>query len=288
MDRVQRTLLMLLAIWAAEGGTGEQARLLGQASDQSVSVRGRVVVHETGEPLEGAAVLLTPDAGDLDLPGGGTRQTGPTGVFVFPQVPPGLYRLSASMLGYTDLLDTLRVEAGAALEVTLPLSVSPVPLEPIIVVVGRRPVGPLAAFERRRETQRGVFVTREDIEARNTREFTDLLRSLPGIRLVPTDTYGNRVYFRGGCTPDIWVDGIQVGTTTDLDAFLRPEDLEAVEVYRGPELPGEFGSNLCGAVVAWSRRGFTPDAADTQRSLVRQLIFAGSLVLGIIGFRIIS
>lgn len=284
--RAQRSLMVLLVMLAAQGVLGDRTRLLGQVSDQSASVRGWVVEHETGEPLEGVEVSLA--SGPDGLPGAGTQLSGTGGTFLFPAVPPGLYRLSAILLGYTDLRDTLRVEAGAELEVTLPLSVSPVPLEPVIVVVRRRPVGPLVGFERRRETQRGTFITRHDIEAKNPQEFTDLLRALPGIRLVPTATFGNRVFFRGGCTPDIWVDGTHVGTTTDIDVFLRPEHLEAVEVYRGPELPGEFGSNLCGAVVAWSRRGPTSEGADEDRTLKRQLIFAGALVLTVLGIRLIG
>ena len=67
-----------------------------------------------------------------------------------------------------------------------------------------------------------------------------------------------------------------MGTTVDIDSFLRPEDLEAVEVYRGPDLPGEFGTNLCGAIVAWTRRG---GPSTEGRSLNKQLIFAGSFLL---------
>ncbi len=215
-------------------------------------------------------------SGPDSLPGGVTQIVGPGGTFVFPVVLPGLYHLSVTLLGYTDLRDTLRVESASELELTLPLSVSPVALEPIVVVARRRPIGPLAGFERRRQRLRGTFLTREDIEASNPYEFTDLLRPLPGVRLVPTSTLGNRVFFRGGCVPDLWLDGTHIATTTDIDSFLRPEDLEAVEVYRGPELPGEFGTNLCGAIVAWTRRG---GPAPEGRSLRRQLMFAASFVL---------
>jgi hypothetical protein len=48
-----------------------------------------------------------------------------------------------------------------------------------------------------------------------------------------------------------------------------------MEVYRGPELPGEFGTNLCGAIVAWTRRG---DAAPATRSMKKQFLLAGSIL----------
>lgn len=272
MSKAHRTLRALLAVSAVQGLLGEQSRLRGQLPDSVATVGGWVLEHETDVPLEGATVSL---AGPDGLPEVATQISGPGGTFVFPAVSPGLYRLSATLLGYTQLRDTLRVEGASDLEVTLPLSVSPVPLEPMVVVVRRAPIGPLAGFDRRRRTMRGTYITREDIDASRPFEFTDLLRTVPGVRLVPTSTYGYRVFFRGGCVPDLWLDGTHIGMTEDIDTFLRPEGLEGVEIYRGPELPGEFGTNLCGAIVAWTRRGAP---ATGERNLKRQLIFAASFV----------
>ncbi len=273
MIRPARVLWAVLAVLMAREGPG--AELRGQEpSGATVSIRGWVVEHETGTPLEGAMVAL---ASVIDsVPDFHAQLSQPSGEFLFAEVPVGRYELLVNLLGYTELRDTLDLSADADLALTLPLSVSPLVLEPVVVVIRRRPVGPLEAFERRRATARGTFLTRQDIDRSNPEDFTDLLRTLPGIRLVPTGTFGNRVYFRGGCTPDLWLDGAQVGTTVDIDTFLRPEDLEAVEVYRGPDLPGEFGNNLCGAIVAWTRRG---DPSTDERSLKTQLIWAGAVVL---------
>lgn len=272
MIRANRLLWALLAIPMAVGASREELR--GQVIGSAASVSGWVVEHETGAPLVGATVALgSVGEGQPVLQ---TVVSGSEGEFVFMEVAPGRYEVSVTLLGYAQLLDSLDVEAASDLEVTLPLSVSPVPLEPVVVVVRRRPIGPLAGFERRRQSSRGTFLARQDIESANPQEFTDLLRTLPGIRLVPTGTFGNQVYFRGGCTPDLWLDGAHVGSTVDIDSFLRPEDLEAVEIYRGPDLPGEFGSNLCGAIVAWTRRG---GPSTEERSLKKQLIFAGSFLL---------
>jgi len=224
----------------------------------------------------------------VSLAGAGTQISGPGGAFAFPAVTPGFLSLSVALLGYTELHDSLRVEAASDLELTLPLSVTAVALEPIVVAVRRRPVGPLEGFERRRENQRGTFLSRAEIEAANPNEFTDLLRPLPGIRLIPTSTFGHTVRFRGGCIPDLWLDGAQVGATADVDSFLRTEDLEAVEVYRGPDLPGEFGSNLCGAIVAWTRRGTTAQERARGANIRRQLIMAGSIALAFLGIRLIG
>ncbi|MEX1183198.1 MAG: hypothetical protein WEF86_08165 [Gemmatimonadota bacterium] len=58
-------------------------------------------------------------------------------------------------------------------------------------------------------------------------------------------------------------DGAQLPTaeTTPLlgmsiDDLVRPLDLEAIEVYRGPsEMPAEFARGTCGAIVLWTRNG---------------------------------
>jgi len=272
MIHTPRAFGALAAVLVAHGVPASE--LWSQVGGPAPTVRGWVVEHETGAPLEGAQVTLgSAVEGQSFLQ---TQISGSEGVFVFAGVPPGRYEIAATLLGYTELVDTLDVRAASDLEVTLPLSVSPLPLEPVVVEVTRRPAGPLVDFERRRLASTGTFFVREDIESRNPQEFTDLLRTIPGIRLVPTGTFGNRVYFRGGCTPALWLDGAQVGSTVDIDSFLRPQDLEAVEVYSGPDLPGEFGSNLCGAIVAWTRRG---DPAPEGRSLKKQLIFAGSFLL---------
>ncbi len=265
---------LLLALAPLLGPGGGPHALGAQVRELTSAVRGRVVQHETGEPLEGAEVTLS--EGPSVLPDGRTRVTGSDGTFSFETVPPGRYRIRASLVGFITLRDTLRVLPVSELELTLPLSADPVPLEPIVVVARRAPIGPLAGFERRRSNQRGTFITREDIERRNPYRFTDLLRTLPGVRLVPTNTYGNVIEFRGGCTPDLWVDGTRAGTIRDVDSFLRPEELAGVEVYRGPDLPGEFGSNLCGAIVAWTRRGY---ATDQERSIKTQLVYAGAFLL---------
>lgn len=249
----------------------EQASVLAAAS-----VSGRVVQFETGQPLEGVTVTLISLAGTADA---ATRISDSGGVFSFEVVPPGGYVLSAAMLGYAGLQDTLAIASGTEVQIEIPMTLSAVALEPVVVSVTRQPVGPLRGFERRRVTTHGVFMTRSEIERRSPQRFSDLIRTIPGTRLVPSGPFGQRIYFRGGCVPDLWLDGTLVNMNQDIDNYLQPDDLEAVEVYRGPELPGEFGVNLCGAIVAWTRRG---EPSKDERSVKRQLIMAGAFLLAIV------
>jgi hypothetical protein len=264
--RIFRAFLVVFMFHALAGGG---ARLGGQTPDSTAVVRGRVLEQGTDAPLRGAAVSLA--SGPDGTRGIGTRVTGDSGDFLFRRVPAGLYRVSVTLLGYTDLRDTLRVEEGSGMELVLPLSASPIPLEPIVVSAERRRPDHLAGFERRRRTLGGTFMDRQEIEGRGALVFTDLLRTVPGARVVPVSYYGHGVLFRGGCAPSIVIDGLRLSPTRDLDALLQPMDVEALEVYTGSFIPAEFGPNSCGAIVVWTRRG-EPNIG--QGSFWRRLLVA--------------
>ena len=249
--------------------------LRAQTSESSSVVRGQVLGHEAGNPLAGAAVSLASGPGPTR--GIGTRVTDSDGRFQFRSVPPGVYRIIVRLLGYRELQDTLRVEPFSDLDLQLPLSVSPIELEPLVVVSDRRaPLGPLRDFENRRQTRIGTFFDREDIEERNPMRFSDLFRMVPGARVVPAGMYDSAILLRGGCRPGIWVDGMRLGTSEGIDHLLQPMDLDAVEVYHSVNLPVEFGSNPCGAIVVWTRRG---EPTVRKGSFWRRFAFGAAFLL---------
>ncbi|HKP76068.1 MAG TPA: Plug domain-containing protein, partial [Longimicrobiaceae bacterium] len=95
--------------------------------------------------------------------------------------------------------------------------------------------------------------------ARATRT-SDLLRRIPGLAFRQTRKGGFALRGRGGCEPQVYLDGMDVsmfGTATTVDDLVRPEDLEGVEVYGSSSIPVEFIRNTpgdqCGAVMLWTR-----------------------------------
>ncbi len=255
--RATLILLLGLALLATPApGTAQGVRDPDEASepDSSSILRGRVVDLATGNVLYGAAVSLA--AGPGGTPGLGTRVTNQEGEFLFRRVPPGAYHLKVTLLGYGTLWDTLTVEGQTDLQVVLTLSVSPVELDPIEVVAHRKLRGIEAEFEQRRLRGMGTYFTREDIEARSPYVITDLLRTVPGVRVIPAGQFGEQaIRLRGNCKPEIIVDGIRTSIDTDVDFVLPSRDVEAVEVYKGAQLPIQFGPTPCGAIVFWTRRG---------------------------------
>lgn len=241
-------------------------------------VRGRVTEHETGRPLPGAAVSLA--AGPGGTLGIGTRVTGPDGSFLFRRVPPGSYRLLVTLIGYREKEDTLHVSPDSDLDLSLALSVSPIRLEALVVVSERRGPWFLEGFQERRETRFGYFFDRGDIDRRKPPYTTDLFRTVPGARVMPSGPFGQTVRLRGGCQPSLWVDGLPLATAEGMDDILPVMDLEAVEVYHGVNLPVQFGSNPCGAIVVWTRRG---EPAPPRDGFWRRVAFAtGFAILAIL------
>lgn len=268
---LRRTAGTLGLVLAAVGVGPDGA--VAQGDEEDSAITGQVVDVVTGRPLRSVSLRLQPIA--LGADASTSTATDARGRFLFGDVVPGRYFLDVEQLGFRSVRDTLDVAADARLDMLIQLSATPLAVAPVVVAVPRRPLGPLRGFDQRMETLHGTFLTRDDIERSNVVEFTDLMRTIPGMRVVPMGAFGNGILMRG-CRPDLWLDGTQVSAGYgDIDSFLRPQDLEAVEIYRGSVVPGEFGTTQCGAVVAWSRRG---QAEPGRRSLKKQLLFAGSLV----------
>ena len=107
----------------------------------------------------------------------------------------------------------------------------------------------------------GRYLDRAQIERRNPLEVTDLLRTIPGMQVVWNGTdydvvSGRGTSLSGSCKPTIYIDGSPVLGDVSPNTFVRPNDVEAMEIYRGADTPAEFQrmNGGCGAIVIWTRR----------------------------------
>lgn len=150
----------------------------------------------------------------------------------------------------------------------LPLPDSVIPLEPIVATVPQRQMFGLEGFRRRKEGGIGRFIDREDIERKDPVRLTDLLRDVPGLRLL-CDLGSCKIQFerarppihRVDCPVLYFVDGTPYPMTFP-DAHLFPDDIEGIEVYTSATVPAEFnrmvgspdsGSPRCGVILIWTR-----------------------------------
>lgn len=218
------------------------------ARAQQASITGRITSAESGEPIEGAEVVLTDTKHGAVTSGGG--------LFRIEEIRPGRYTLSIHYLGTKSEDFEVRLDPREDLDVAFDLEMRVIPVPELKVTVNDRPpVGKLYGFYRRSETNPGYFITREDIEDRSTVRTTDLLRQVPGLdigagRLGHTPVTMSR---RDGCVPDYYVDGAHA-PYFDVNN-LQPRDIAGIEVYRGnSEVPVEFKhADRCGVIVLWTR-----------------------------------
>ena len=220
---------------APNGGAGA---IQGRVVDSSGS--GIADVHIS---VPGAPVMAVSDA---------------RGEFRIANVPAGPRTVRTRRIGFRPDSVLVMVTAGRATEANVRLVATPQHVTPVIVTAARTShTGRLRSFYERREKGLGRFFSAEDIAARRPRVVTDLIRTIPGARLINHN--GARIVtFRDHrCLPLVWVDGSPASTAyLDPDLF-TPSSLAGIEVYAGlstvpPELTLARGKSSCGVIALWT------------------------------------
>jgi TonB family protein len=211
----------------------------------------------------------------------GRVATGPDGSFGLRGVLIGRQMLIARRIGFRADSIVVDVTPGGIAEASIALEPLPQQIAPVVVDGGRvRPTGRLRGFHERRQRGLGHFFTAEDIDRRDPRLVTDLLRTLPGVR-VSEQGGESIVSFRGQrCLPLIWVDGAPATAGyLDPDVFM-PSSLAGIEVYPGiATVPAELmwirGKGSCGVIAVWTRvpepRGKSAERKVTAQDLANMI-----------------
>ncbi len=237
-------------------------------------LRGTVVDSTSGQPVDGAAVVVL-DTTAQEIARALTRDDGR---FTFHLSAAGAYRMHIRRIGYAGALtEPISVSAGIESIVRVPILPTGVRLDTLTVVAEsvavEQRVGWLAdqGFYWRRREGFGYFLTSKDIDRISPLVMSDLLVGIPGVQVrclgspmlgcsitMPAAT---TMFLRGKCQPSIVLDGqvISVGGTGGSGNVnqLNPFNIEAVEIYTSAAaVPVQWGGYIspCGAIVAWSRR----------------------------------
>jgi hypothetical protein len=233
------------------------------ARAQDGRLTGRVIDRSSGEGVAGAQLVVR----NLATSRLSRLESGADGGFGV-SLPAGRYELRTDRVGYVTRSDT--VSLHGAEEIRLEVALQVAPLEVDSVAVRTTPARPhLGGFWERRERRIGYYITREDIEKKNPQRLTDLLRGLPGAKVMPgPNGLGQFVSFarvRGLdgklCPAALYVDGRPFRMSpVGVDDFY-PDMVEAIEAYAGSSrLPPQFnatgtpaGNPQCGVIVIWTR-----------------------------------
>jgi hypothetical protein len=187
--------------------------------------------------------------------------SGDSGAFRITGLAPGTNVFNVRRIGYEAATFTAVLKPGKIHRATFALSATAHALAAVNVSDTAVETHWLDQFDRRRSSNRGTFITRADIVRKGARTGTDIVRTVPGIRLVPSRRGANGyqvVMVRGAgagqCLPTMFYHNTPYsGTLDDFSA----DDVEALEVYVGvSEIPAELDKNgrgICGAIVVWTR-----------------------------------
>lgn len=235
-----------------------------------VRVLGSTVTDQSDAPIEGVAVTLVDPSREEDL---AQRFTDVDGRFVFVvDEDVTTIQLRAERIGYaTALAPPIDLEGYSSLTVEIRLSPEAVPVAPLEVIAGQRRETSFMhdGFHHRKERGMGQYITREDIERRGPSDVTELLRTIPGVRLTSSGIGSNGVVTMGRgsntplgtCPAQVYVDNFHVNKASGwhfrINDLVAPGDVAGIEVYKGlATVPAEFLSPKadCGVVVIWTQR----------------------------------
>ena len=232
-------------------------------------LRGTVVASTNGKPLVNAQVGIT---------NGPTTRTNERGEWTLTDAPAGTRALEVRAVGYYPARESVDVVDGAP-PINFSLATFKSVLDTMKVLADYDRYSNLAGFRERRRSGVGRYLSSGDIAKRDPLVTSDLFLMLPGVYveyLQPEDTTSAFASTGGGgtsmatersilmrgtttnrCIPAIYINGnwMQNIVITDIDAFMRPESLEGIEIYSATQTPPQFQPGLtgCGSIVFWRR-----------------------------------
>ena len=237
------------------------------AQATTTQLTGRLTATD-GSPIGGAEVTV---AGSTL-----TARSDSAGRFLVETVPVGELRIQVRALGFAPLDTILRILPGASHSLSLTMARSVQQLAPVVteaVLPFGKPLryqhtGRFDDFYERRARQPGTFFTREDIERSGRNSLMELVSMAPGV-IVGTRPgglpyirvarcVGNQIGQRGTVDLYKWlnvfINGRRVLSNLESLSELKADEIETLEVYRGPsQLPLEAIGDACAAVFITTR-----------------------------------
>ncbi len=221
------------------------------------TVAGRVTDQSTNAPIAGVQITIA-----------GTQLgtiTNNEGRFLLVNVPIGTRTVNATSIGYSAGTETVEVRAGETTTVDFVLQTSAVALEEIVVT------GTVGAVQRRE--QPAVVATinaAQQTEKGTSTNVTDLLTArVPGVQVTSSSGVSGtaqQIRIRGASSitlsnePLVFIDGIKASNRTISDINiggqgvsqlfdLNPEDIESIEVVKGPAAATLYGADASAGVI---------------------------------------
>jgi TonB-linked SusC/RagA family outer membrane protein len=243
------------AVTLAVGTAGAQV--------QQGTIAGRVTDAATGQPIASVQLqVVGTNAGTL---------TNAEGSFTIRNLAAGTYTVRALRVGFAEASQSVRVSAGGTATASFQMRSVPTTLTPVVTT---------ATGEQRR-VEIGNAIAQVDaaktVQQTAVSGIADLLTArAPGVLVIPpTQTgAGTRVRIRGTSSlslsnnPIYVIDGIRVEGTTGSSTVsvggtlpsrvndINPEEIQSIEVVRGPSAATLYGTDAAnGVIVITTKKG---------------------------------
>ncbi len=238
------------------------------AAAQQGAVTGQITDAEDQSPVDGAQVFV---AGT----GIGTI-TGADGQYRLTDVPAGEQEVRVQVLGYQPASRTLSVESGQSVTADFTLQVSAVSMEEMVVTA--------TGVQRQRELGHAVskLDMTEQVEMSRPTSVQNMLQAQsPGMTInQSTGSVGasSQIRIRGRTSlsfsnrPLVYIDGARISTGTPGSSQqgqsfsrlsdLNPEDIESVEVVKGPAAATLYGTEAAAGVIRITTRSGSTGAPN--------------------------
>ena len=242
-----RSALYLRTILLSHADSGATAR--------KASVSGRVVL-EGSPPKAGSRVELI----GTDV----IAMTNESGEFTMTNVPSGSQVLLARHLGYGAATATVELNSREPQKVTITLPKFVAIMDPVLVTARRTAALDRVGFNQRKRSGSGYYLGPDQLNKVNAFRLSDILRRVPGLRVsysgglnedVVTSSRGGGIGSEG-CV-QYYVDEVpwMAAFPGDINGFVSPSEVVAVEVYHGPTAPAQYtrGMSACTTILLWTR-----------------------------------
>jgi hypothetical protein len=253
--RIGTTVAEVPAADTTKGAGGARAVAAGDTAKRlkgPARLTGKVV-NAAGAPVANARVDVS-GTGNATL----SREDG---TFGFADLPSGTQALVVRQLGFEPVELAVELSGRTPKQVTVTMSKPARVLDPVAVVAEKSKDGlDQVGFAQRKKNGFGYFMGPDEIQQRQATRMTDLFRTVPSLRVVPSGmdyVVESARDAQGGCVNYV-VDGAPYKSlfAGDVDRLMPPNDVAAIEVYTGSSTPAEFqtpGNSSCTTIVMWSR-----------------------------------
>lgn len=232
----------------------------------SARVTGKIT-DKNGRPLEGARVMMQGGGG------GTTAITRANGEFTLDSLPSGTQSLIIRKLGYAVTEQAVELAANVPARTEVKMGDFVPTLATVTVEATENKALADVGYLGRKQSGMGRFYDGKQINHQSM-AFSDVMRVDPSLRITPTGdgrtyTISDARNAAGGCVA-YWVDGspweqMQPG---DIDGFVRPSEIVAIEVYHGNTAPPQYtkpGRSSCAAIVVWTQARVRPNNTPARR-----------------------